>query len=102
MVATAKSREHSEQREQSQPGAPGAGRGTEQLEAEIELLRGELRLVSNRLAVEQANRAHARRRAGEADNIYVFDDDDETRDAFDAFFAAPDPHLDKVRGFLLD
>lgn len=36
------------------------------------------------------------------ENVYVFDDHDETRVAFDEFFANPDPHLDKVRGFLLD
>lgn len=74
----------------------------ETLEAEIEQLRGELQVVNDRLAVEQANGIDARRRAGEANNIYVFDDDDDAREAFDAFFGAPDPHLDKVRGFLLD
>ncbi len=36
------------------------------------------------------------------DNVYVFDDEDASRAAFDEFFAAPDPHLEKVRGFLLD
>ncbi len=36
------------------------------------------------------------------ENVYVFDDQDETRVAFDEFFTNPDPHLDKVRGFLLD
>lgn len=36
------------------------------------------------------------------ENMYVFDDEDASRAAFDEFFATPDPHLDKVRGFLLD
>lgn len=40
--------------------------------------------------------------AAAADNVYVFDDGDESTAAFDAFFATPDPHLDKVRRFLLD
>lgn len=36
------------------------------------------------------------------ENVYVFDDHDEAREAFDEFFSNPDPHLDKVRGWLLD
>lgn len=39
---------------------------------------------------------------GQDDSLYVFDDEDASRAAFDEFFATPDPHLDKVRGFLLD
>lgn len=35
-------------------------------------------------------------------DLYVFDDEDEAGAAFDEFFATPDPHLEKVRGFLLD
>ncbi|MGB5757921.1 MAG: hypothetical protein WBM50_13475 [Acidimicrobiales bacterium] len=38
----------------------------------------------------------------ERGNVYVFDDEDASRVAFDEFFGAHDPHLDKVRGFLLD
>lgn len=75
---------------------------TRKLEAEIEQLRDELRSANDKLEIERSVDSRGRRRAGEADNIYVFDDDDDARDAFDAFFAAPDPHLDKVRGFLLD
>lgn len=74
---------------------------TRKLEAEIEQLRDELQSANDKLEIERSD-LRGRRRAGELDNIYVFDDDDDARDAFDAFFAAPDPHLDKVRGFLLD
>ncbi len=35
-------------------------------------------------------------------NVYVFEEQDDFRAAFDEFFTAPDPHLDKVRRFLLD
>lgn len=34
--------------------------------------------------------------------VYEFDEDDEARAAFDAFFGAKDPYLEKVRSFLLD
>ncbi len=67
-------------------------------------------------AVEEADRVatkngvEIRRRAGKGaeaasetrDNVYVFEDDDASRSAFDDFFSAPDPHLEKVRQFLLD
>ncbi len=33
---------------------------------------------------------------------YVFEDDDAVGAAFDEFFAAPDPDLARIRGFLLD
>lgn len=89
------------------------------LEAEIAELQAEVRRLSDRLTEERAHRgvlqravgyATARARALDAEresasideNMYVFDDEDESRAAFDRFFAAPDPHLDKVRGFLLD
>lgn len=75
---------------------------TRELEAEIEQLRDELRVANDRLEIERTEAPRGFRRGGDADNIYVFDDEDDARDAFDAFFAAPDPHLDKVRGFLLD
>lgn len=39
---------------------------------------------------------------GPTGNVYVFDDQDAGRAAFDEFFTSPDPELDKVRGFLLD
>lgn len=57
--------------------------------------------TANRTANNTANRT-ANNTAENAQNVYVFDDEDESRDAFDEFFATPDPHLEKVRGFLLD
>ena len=100
-----------------------------ELVAEIERLRNQVRELSDRLEDERTHRrllertvghATARARAFEfADpeqaerllgldgvddrgNVYVFDDEDASRVAFDEFFGAHDPHLDKVRGFLLD
>ncbi len=86
---------------------------TRELHAEIRSLRGELQAVTEELAAEKAGARSERSGDGitvcdddhrpPADrNIYVFEDEDETGLAFDDFFAAPDPHLDKVRGFLLD
>ncbi|MGI9598378.1 MAG: hypothetical protein ACR2QK_19595 [Acidimicrobiales bacterium] len=102
------------------------------LEAEVQQLRGLLRDMSERLDAERAHRTVLQRAVGYATarvralerfelgqtveldpvgglsdgkgggNQYVFDDEDESRAAFDEFFAAPDPHLEKVRGFLLD
>lgn len=37
-----------------------------------------------------------------AANKYVFEDDDDSVVAFDEYFSTPDPHLEKLRGFLLD
>lgn len=105
------------------------GAGYEDLETEVKRLRAEVRDLSGRLDGERAHRkvlervvasASATARAlelsdagGEAimsfgpdgagpDNVYVFGDDDASGAAFDKFFATPDPHQDKVRGFLLD
>jgi hypothetical protein len=93
------------------------------LATEVEALRAELEAVSAELDIERAHRNILHRtvlrlREGQSEvvndailegavldedgNIYVFDDEDASVDAFDEFFAAPDPHLDKVRGFLLD
>ncbi|MEM9653438.1 MAG: hypothetical protein AAGA65_15185 [Actinomycetota bacterium] len=62
------------------------------------------RMAKVRRQAERAERAEKRRRTSKrsTENVYVFDDQDETRVAFDEFFNEPDPHLDKVRGFLLD
>ena len=81
------------------------------LEAENRALRAELEEVSSRLAREAAHRAELEAALGHPDgggdagrpgDVYVFDDGDQVADDFDRFFASPDPHLDKVRGFLLD
>lgn len=54
-------------------------------------------------AKRRSAKGKKRRISNRADeNVYVFDDHDESRVAFDEFFSNPDPHLDKVRGFLLD
>ena len=86
----------------------------QELHAEIRFLREELQMVTAELAAEKAKRRKRKRsKRGRTDtgdgisiesdeNVYVFDDEDETRAAFDDFFSTPDPHLDKVRGFLLD
>lgn len=84
--------------------------GERDLEAENRALRAQLEEMSTRLAREAAHRAELEAALGELrvagdrarDNVYVFDDGDDSTDAFDRFFASPDPHLDKVRGFLLD
>ncbi len=47
------------------------------------------------------DRADAGAELDDSDNVYVFDRNDSVGEAFDAFFAEPDPHLDKVRNFLL-
>jgi len=83
------------------------------LVAENRALRAQIDELGQRLVREAARRAeleaaldrHGRRATSEGDglgNVYVFGDEDESTDAFDRFFATPDPHLDKVRGFLLD
>lgn len=105
-----------------------AGVRTRQLEAEIQQLQDRLQDVTDALETERQlkaeleqvvdetaeqvrrfERSQAGPRAGldldsppNPDNVYVFDDEDESRVAFDEFFSAPDPHLEKVRGFLLD
>ncbi len=90
-----------------------------ELEAEIERLRHQVRELSARLEDERVHRGMLERAVGYAtararaleladgdidgqENLYVFDDEDESGAAFDAFFGVNDPHLDKVRGFLLD
>jgi DNA gyrase/topoisomerase IV subunit A len=90
------------------------------LQQEIQQLRQELRRVRRELLAERSRSGVLRRQIalvmskvrsaedrppqGErpVGNKYVFDDEDAAMTAFDDFFATPDPHLDKVRGFLLD
>ncbi len=84
--------------------------GKQDLHAEIKFLREELQMVTQELAAEKAKRRKRQRKSDKNtrietvsdENVYVFDDEDEVRVAFDDFFSTPDPHLDKVRGFLLD
>jgi hypothetical protein len=86
-------------------------------EAEIRALRSRLEEVSSQLALAEARRAELEATLpaeadaegdpdgdsdNDSDNVYVFAVDDESTDAFDRFFTSPDPHLDKVRRFLLD
>ena len=74
---------------------------TEQVEVDAAPARPKSRRRSKaeRLAARAEKKLKA---AKQTENVYVFDDHDEGRAAFDEFFAKPDPHLDKVRGFLLD
>jgi hypothetical protein len=98
---------------------PGDGSGRESpdpaddLAAENRALRARVDELGQRLVREAARRAEleaALDRPGRGampggdglGDVYVFADDDESTVAFDRFFATPDPHLDKVRGFLLD
>lgn len=62
--------------------------------------RGAAKAKAKRRSIKAPKKRRSSNRADE--NVYVFDDHDETRVAFDEFFTNPDPHLDKVRGFLLD
>ena len=78
---------------------------SQELEAEIRQLRRELKVMADQLAqqatgAENADQLPNLRSADQ--NLYVFDDEDEIGVAFDAFFTAPDPGLDKIRSFLLD
>ena len=68
------------------------------LQVEVERLRTEVAWLRRQLAVVQVGGSVV----GQDVDLYVFDEGDESGAAFDEFFAAPDPHLEKVRGFLLD
>lgn len=73
----------------------------------VSRLPGAVRLVETPIAAPaerddaESEPDRSDRRDGRSDNVYVFDDGDSVGEAFDEFFAAPDPHLDKIRRFLL-
>ncbi len=86
-------------------------RSQDPLEEELARTRHELLNAQTKLSVEQRRstelgtrleqaEAELRRSANGVD-IYAFEDDDDLCLAFDAFINQPDPHLDKVRSFLL-
>lgn len=77
------------------------GDRTRELHDEVRFLRNELQVMADRLASAESMKQLPDLRSND-ENIYVFDEEDEVGAAFDDFFSTPDPHLDKVRGFLLD